>query len=415
MTRRVVVTGLGPVTPVGIGVEAFWDALFSGRSGVCRVDDRVDLEGIPVKIGAPVNGFDPLEYMDARRARRVDRAGQFALAAASLAMRDAALDPRKIAADRFGVVAGTGIGGLETMADNLTVLAERGARRVSPFFVTRIMPNAIAAEISIEYGFRGVNFGVVSACASGAHAVAVGAALIRAGLVDGVMVGGSEAVMLPITYAGFTKIGALSQRNDEPHRASRPFDRDRDGFVVGEGAGMLILEEAAHAAARGATVLAELAGAGMSADAAHITAPSEDGSGAAAAMTLALEDAGVRPEQIDYVNAHGTSTELNDAAETLGIKRALADAAGSVKISSTKSQIGHLLGAAGAVEAIATVLSMRHGHIPATLNLETPDPACDLDYTPRSTDLDIRVALSNSFGFGGQNVALVLRTAGAID
>jgi 3-oxoacyl-[acyl-carrier-protein] synthase II len=408
--RRVVVTGLGPVTSIGVGRDAFWDGLRAGRSGLRRVEDRVDLTEIPVKIGGPVDGFDPLDHMDARRARRLDRTAQFALAAAKVAMDDAGLLGARIDAERFGVIAGTGIGGLETMGENLEVLREQGPRRVSPFFVTRLMPNAIAAEISIEHGLRGVNFGVVSACASGAHAVAIGAELIRAGLLDAALVGGSEAVMLPITYAGFTKIGALSRRNEEPQRASRPFDRERDGFVIGEGAGLLVLEEAEAAARRGATVLAELAGLGMTADATHITAPAEDGAGAARAMRLAMDDARVGAAELDYINAHGTSTELNDLAETRAIKAALGEEhAHRVRISSTKSQIGHLLGAAGAVESIATVLAMHHGFIPATINYEEPDPACDLDYTPQSVEMEIRVAINNSFGFGGQNAALLFR------
>ena len=410
MTRRVVVTGVGPVTSIGIGQQAFWEGLRSGRSGVRRVEDRVDLQGIPVKIGAPIDGFDPLEYMDARRARRLDRTAQLALVAAGLALEDAGIVCSELARDRFGVIAGTGIGGLETMGENLAVLREQGPRRVSPFFVTRLMPNAVAAEISIEHGLRGVNFGVVSACASGAHAIAVGAELIRSGLLDGALVGGSEAVMLPITYAGFAKIGALSQRNDEPLRASRPFDRLRDGFIIGEGAGLLLLEEAKHALGRQAQVVAELVGSGMSADATHITAPADDGSGAARAMRGAMQQAGIDPSQVDYVNAHGTSTELNDRAETLAIKTALGEEhARRVRVSATKSQIGHLLGAAGAVEAVATVLTMKHSFIPATLNYEEPDPACDLDYTPQPVDVDVRVAFNNSFGFGGQNAALLFR------
>jgi len=410
MTRRVMVTGVGPVTSIGIGRQAFWEGLRSGRSGVRRVEDRVDLQGIPVKIGAPIDGFDPLQYMDARRARRLDRTAQLALVAAGLALEDADIVCSELARDRVGVIAGTGIGGLETMGENLTVLKEQGPRRVSPFFVTRLMPNAVAAEISIEHGLRGVNFGVVSACASGAHAIAVGAELIRSGLLDVALVGGSEAVMLPITYAGFAKIGALSQRNDEPLRASRPFDRWRDGFIIGEGAGLLLLEEAKHALGRGAQVVAELVGTGMSADATHITAPAEDGAGAARAMRGAMQQAGIDPSQVDYVNAHGTSTELNDRAETLAIKAALGEEhARRVRVSATKSQIGHLLGAAGAVEAVATVLTMKHGFIPATLNYEEPDPACDLDYTPQPVDVDVRVAFNNSFGFGGQNAALLFR------
>ncbi|UCF09419.1 MAG: beta-ketoacyl-ACP synthase II [Candidatus Bipolaricaulota bacterium] len=410
MERRVVVTGIGPVTSIGIGGDAFWSGLASGRSGVRRVDDRMDLERIPVKIGAPVDAFDPLEFMDARRARRLDRTSQFALAASALAIADARLEPETFPGERVGVIAGTGIGGLETMGDNLAVLAESGPRRVSPFFVTRLMPNAIAAEISIEHGLRGVNFGVVSACASGAHAVAIGAELVRSGLLDAAIVGGSEAVMLPITYAGFAKIGALSQRNDEPERASRPFDVDRDGFVIGEGAGMLVLEEEGAARKRGARLLVEIAGSGMTADATHITAPAEDGAGAAEAMVLAMRQGGVATADVTYINAHGTSTELNDRAETRAILSALGESdARRLRVNSTKSQIGHLLGAAGAVEAIATILAMEHRLIPATLNHETPDPECTLDYTPEAVEAEVEFAISNSFGFGGQNAAVLFR------
>ena len=409
MPNRVVVTGLGPLTPIGMGKRAFWEALRIGKSGVCRVDDRLDLSGIEVKIGAPVVDFDPLDHMDRRRARRLDRAAQFALVATKLALDDANLDAENIDAERTGVVAGTGIGGLETMETNYAALTEHGPRRVSPFFIPRLMPNAIAGQIAIEYGLRGPNFGVVSACASSAHAIGIAGEMIRSGLVDRVVAGGSEAVLVRIAYAGFVQIGAISKRNDEPQRASRPFDRDRDGFVMGEGAGFLILEERECALARGAHIYAEIIGFGMSADAEHITAPAEDGAGAVQAMNTAIDRAGILPAEIDYINAHGTSTLLNDRAETEAIKTALGEAAQTVKISSTKSQTGHLLGAAGSVEAIATLLSMEHGFIPATLNYETPDPECDLDYTPRSIDKSVDIALSNSFGFGGQNAALLFR------
>jgi 3-oxoacyl-[acyl-carrier-protein] synthase II len=309
----------------------------------------------------------------------------------------------------MGVIAGTGIGGIKTMEENFTALTEHGPRRVSPFFVPRLMPNAIAGQIAIEYGLRGPNFGVVSACASSAHAIGIAGELIRSGLADRMIAGGAEAVLVRIAYAGFTQIGAISKRNDEPQRASRPFDRDRDGFVMGEGAAFLILEDYDHAVARGAHIYAELVGFGMTADAEHITAPAEDGVGAAQAMALALDRASVSPEEVDYINAHGTSTLLNDRAETQAIKTAFGAAASTVKISSTKSQIGHLLGAAGGAEAIATLLSMEHGFIPATLNYETPDPECDLDYTPQPVHQPIDIALSNSFGFGGQNAALLFR------
>jgi 3-oxoacyl-[acyl-carrier-protein] synthase II len=409
MSRRVVVTGLGPVTPIGIGNEAFWEALRTSRSGVRRVDSDIDLAGIDVQIGAPVVAFDPLGYMEKRQARRIDRASQFALSATRLALADARLDPEDLLPERTGVVAGTGIGGLEATEKGFAALWGSGPRRVSPFFVPRLMPNALAGEIAIAYGFRGPNFGVVSACASATHAIGVAGELIRSGFLDCAVAGGAEAVMLRITYAGFSQMGALSRRNDEPERASRPFDRDRDGFVIGEGAGLLILEEVKHARARGAHIYAELLGFGMSADATHITAPAEDGCGAAHAMIAALRQANVSPDEVDYINAHGTSTLLNDRAETLAIKTALGEHAYRVRISSTKSQVGHLLGAAGGVEAIATLLSMENGFIPATLNYEHVDPECDLNYTPQSVEQPIAVALSNSFGFGGQNATLLFR------
>ncbi|MGB2982668.1 MAG: beta-ketoacyl-ACP synthase II [Candidatus Bipolaricaulia bacterium] len=410
MARRVVVTGLGPVTSLGNGKGAFWEAMCTGRSGVRRVDDLIDLDGIDVLIGAPIADFDPTQFIEPRKARRLDRSSQFALAAAGIAIEDSKLDLTRIDLDRVGVVAGTGIGGMLTFEENFRILAEKGPRRISPFFVPRMMPNALAGEISIAFGLRGASFGVVSACASSAHAIGLSAELIRSGSEDCVLAGGAEAVMLRITFAGFAKIGAVSKRNDEPERASRPFDLNRDGFVMGEGGGFLVLESLDHAQSRDAHIYGELAGFGMTADACHITAPAEDGAGQRRAMESAMKQAGIGPEQVDYINAHGTSTPLNDPAETCAIKGALGNAtAQRVKISSTKSQIGHLLGAAGGVEAIATLLAMEHEFIPATLNYETPDPACDLDYTPEPVSMPIRAALSNSFGFGGQNATLLFK------
>jgi len=413
MNRRVVITGLGPVTSIGEGRDAFWQGLKEGQSGVRRVEDLLDLEGIDVKIAAPTATFDPTTYIDPKKARRLDRSSQLGLAAARLAMEDAAIPSDAIVPERACVIAGTGIGGMLTFEENMEILTEKGPRKVSPFFVPRMMPNAMSGEISIAFGFQGPNFGVVSACASSAHAIGLAADLIRSGTSDIALAGGAEAVLLRITFAGFARMGALSKRNDEPTRASRPFDRDRDGFVMGEGGGFVVLETLEHARARGARIYAELAGFGMSADASHITAPCEDGRGQAQAMTMALSQAGASPQDVDYLNAHGTSTGLNDPAETAAIKTVLGDDAKRIKISSTKSQIGHLLGAAGGVETIATMLSMEHGTIPATLNYETPDPDCDLDYTPQLTEMPIRVALSNSFGFGGQNATLLFRSVEA--
>lgn len=409
MSRRVVVTGIGPLTPIGTGKNQFWDALRAGRSGVRRVDSLVDLSGISVLIGAPVLEFDPLDYMQPRRAQRINRVTQFALAATSLAFDDANLQLTTVDRKRIGVVVGTGIGGLETMERNFTALSDKGPRQVSPFFVPQLMPNAAAGQIAIEHGLQGANFVISSACASSAHAIGIASELVRAGFLDCVVSGGAESVLLRITYAGFAQIGAVSKRNDEPERASRPFDRDRDGFVIGEGAGILILEEYQHALARQAHIYAELIGFGMSADAEHITAPAEEGRGAAQAISVALSRADTPTEAVDYINAHGTSTILNDKTETEAIKSVFGKGAYDVKISSTKSQIGHLLGAAGGVEAIATLLSMQNDYVPATLNYEYPDPECDLDYTPRAVSVPIKVALCNSFGFGGQNAALLFR------
>lgn len=409
MSRRVVVTGIGPLTPIGTGKNQFWDALRAGRSGVRRVDSLVDLSGISVLIGAPVLEFDPLDYMQPRRAQRINRVTQFALAAASLAFDDANLQLSTVDRKRIGVVVGTGIGGLETMERNFAALSDKGPRQVSPFFVPQLMPNAAAGQIAIEHGLQGANFVISSACASSAHAIGIASELVRAGFLDCVVSGGAESVLLRITYAGFAQIGAVSKRNDEPERASRPFDRDRDGFVIGEGAGILILEEYQHALARQAHIYAELIGFGMSADAEHITAPAEGGRGAAQAISVALSRADTPTEAVDYINAHGTSTILNDKTETEAIKSVFGKGAYDVKISSTKSQIGHLLGAAGGVEAIATLLSMQNDYVPATLNYEYPDPECDLDYTPRAVSVPIKVALCNSFGFGGQNAALLFR------
>jgi len=409
MSRRVVVTGIGPLTPIGTGKNQFWDALRAGRSGVRRVDSLVDLSGIGVLIGAPVLEFDPLDYMQPRRVRRINRVTQFALAAASLAFDDANLQLSTVDRQRIGVVVGTGIGGLETILRNFTALLDKGPRQVSPFFVPQLMPNAAAGQIAIEHGLQGANFVISSACASSAHAIGIASELVRAGFLDCVVSGGAESVLLRITYAGFAKMGAVSKRNDEPERASRPFDRDRDGFVIGEGAGILILEEYQHALARQAHIYAELIGFGMSADAEHITAPAEGGRGAAQAISIALSRANTPIGAVDYINAHGTSTILNDKTETEAIKAIFGKGAYDVKISSTKSQIGHLLGAAGGVEAIATLLSMQNDYVPATLNYEYPDPECDLDYTPRAVSVPIKVALCNSFGFGGQNAALLFR------
>ena len=408
--RRVVITGLGVISPIGLSKEQFWEGLKAARSGVVRVDDLIDLSGIEAKIGAPVKSFDPLDFMDKKRARRLGRATQFAIAASALALKDSALNLEREDRDKIGVLIGTGIGNVEALTENHLKLIKEGARRVSPFFVPQFMPNAVSGEIAIQWGLRGPNYGIVSACASSNHALGTAADFIKDGYADVMLAGGSEAVMLPLTFAGFDQMRALSRRNDEPHKASRPFDKERDGFVIGEGAGVLILESLEHALKRDAHIYAELAGFGMSADANHITAPDENGAGACKAMEMALKRPGIRPDEVDYINAHGTSTPLGDVSETKAIKKLFGERAYKIPVSSTKSQIGHLLGAAAAVEAIATLLALEEGILPPTINYEHPDPECDLDYVPNEARrVEVKLALSNSFGFGGHNSTIVLR------
>jgi len=408
--KRVVITGIGAVTPIGISKDAFWEGLASGRSGVTRVDDVVDLTDISVKIGAYIREFNPVQFVDKKRARRLGRSSQLALAATKLALEDGHFDLAQEDRDRIGVVIGTGIGNIEILTENYDILLQKRPDRVSPFFIPTFMPNAAIGEISIEWGLRGPNYGTVSACASSNHALGLAADMIRYGYADVMVAGGTESVSRPLTFAGFDQMRALSRRNDAPEKASRPFDRDRDGFVIGEGAGILILESLEHARARGAYIYAELASIGMSADAEHITAPDDQGEGARKAMLMALERTGVRPEEVDYINAHGTGTPLGDISETRAIKRLFGAHAYKLAVSSTKSQIGHLLGGAGAVEAIATLMALDRGILPPTINLDNPDPECDLDYVPNKARLaKVAIALSNSFGFGGHNSAIVLR------
>jgi 3-oxoacyl-[acyl-carrier-protein] synthase II len=404
--RRVVVTGIGPVTPVGIGAEPFWSALVAGRSGIGRVT-LFDASDFPVRIAGEIRDFEPADWMDRREVRRTDRVVHLAGAAARLAHEDAGKPT--VEGSRAAVVMGTGIGGIGTFSEQLGVLNARGPGRVSPFTVPAMMPNAPAAHVAMDLGFTGPNTCIVTACAAGAHAVGEGYRYIREGLVDVCMAGGAEAAIVPIAMAAFAQMGALS-RNPEPERASRPFDAERDGFVLSEGACVLILEEAERAAARGARVYAEVAGYGASGDAFHVTQPEPDGAAAVMAIQAALADAGEAAEAVDHVNAHGTSTPLNDAAETKALKKALGDHAHQVAVSSTKSATGHLLGAAGAAEAAATAMAIHTGTIPPTINYETPDPECDLDYVPNEArKRAVRLALSNSFGFGGHNAVLALR------
>jgi 3-oxoacyl-[acyl-carrier-protein] synthase II len=404
--RRVVVTGIGPVTPVGTGVDTFWEGLTGGRNGIRKIT-RFATDDLPVTLAGEVPDFDPSAWLDPKEARRTDRFTQFALAAAKLAMEDAG-HPEP-AAERAGVVFATGIGGVETLLAQHSVMLERGPGRVSPFMVPMLMANAPAGHIAMLYGFTGPNLCTISACASSNHALGEAMRLIRDGYVDLCIAGGSESATLPLTVAAFAQMTALT-RNPDPETASRPFDAERDGFVLSEGACALVLEAEEHARARGARIYCEVAGYGASADAYHITAPDPKGSGAALAMRRALEDAGEDPSAVTYVNAHGTSTPLNDASETVAIKAVLGDHARRVAVSSTKSMTGHMLGAAGAVEGAACALAIANGVVPPTIHYEHPDPECDLDYVPNEArELRVRLALSNSFGFGGQNACVAFR------
>lgn len=404
--RRVVITGLGAVTPLGNDVATTWASLVAGRSGAGRIQ-AFDPSRCKSQIAAEVKGFNPELYMSRKEVRHTDRYTQFAFAAALQAVEDAGLRLADEAPSRVGVIIGSGIGGILTLLEQHQVLLERGPRRISPFFVPSILANTASGHIAIRLGLRGPNLAVVTACATGADAIGTAFETIRRGAADVMLAGGSEAPLCELTVAGFENMGALSTRNDSPQTASRPFDRDRDGFVIGEGAGVMVLESLEHAQRRGARIYAELLGYGNTEDAYHITAPHEEGLGACEAMGLALEEAGLQPEDVDYINAHGTGTLLNDAGETRAIKCVFGPHAYRVPISSTKSMTGHLLGAAGAVEAIVCVKVIAEGIIPPTINYTTPDPACDLDYVPnQARRADVRVALSNAFGFGGHNAVL---------
>lgn len=410
MVRRVVVTGLGTINPLGNDVATYWAGLVAGRSGVGPIT-AFDASGQEVRIAAEVKEFDPVAYLGAKQARRMDRFSQFALAAADQAIADAGLTFDGSSDNgHIGVIIGTGIGGIKTLLDNMEIMRERGPRRVSALMVPMLMPNAAAGEIAIKYGLRGPAMSLSSACATGTNAIGEAAERIRRGAVEVMICGGSESVMHPLTIAALSNMGAVSRRNDEPERACRPFDAERDGFVIGEGAGVLVLESLEHAQGRGARIYAEVIGYGSSCDAFHITAPDEEGAGAALSMRSALQDARLAPEEIDYINAHGTSTPLNDRTETRAIRSVFGTHAYRIPISSTKSMIGHLMGAAGAVEAIACIKTLETGIIHPTINYETPDPECDLDYVPnQARQTNPRTALSNSFGFGGHNATVIFR------
>jgi 3-oxoacyl-[acyl-carrier-protein] synthase II len=410
--RRVVVTGMGMLTPVGNDVEATWSALQEGRSGTGPITLFETTPDFDVRFAAEVKGFRADDYLDRKEAKRMDRFTQLAMAAAQQAMRQAGLEPRPAGVDydRVGVIIGSGIGGIATFEEQTRVLVERGPKRISPFFVPMFIPDIAAGHVSMRYGLRGPNYCTVSACASSAHAVGDAFRLIERGDADAMVTGGTEASVTGLAIAGFANMRALSTRNDSPETASRPFDAGRDGFVLGEGAGIMVLEELDHARRRGAEILGEVVGFGQSADAHHLTASAPEGAGAQLAMRAALDDAGLDVADVDYINAHGTSTPINDLNETLAVKAVFGDHARKLVMGSTKSMTGHLLGAAGGVEAVISTLVCRDGVIPPTINFSTPDPECDLDYAHnRRVERPVRVAITNSFGFGGHNVCLAVQ------
>lgn len=409
MKKRVVITGLGILSPVGNSVEEFWEALKNGKSGAGKIT-RFDTSNFTTRIASEVKGFDPLQYVDKKEARRMGLHEQYSMSSAFQAIQDAKLDSNSFDPNRAGVVIGSGIGGVDVMEAQHSVLMKDGPSRVSPFFVPMMIVDMSAGLVSIRYNLKGPNYATVSACASGAHAIADSFKIIQRGDAEVMVTGASEASITPLALAGFCSARALSTRNEEPEKASRPFDKQRDGFVMGEGSGMLVLESLEHAQKRGAKIYAEIVGVGMTADAYHITAPAPGGDGAIRSMRLALQDAGLKPEDVNHINTHGTSTDLGDIAETLAIKEVFGQSAYKIPVNSTKSLIGHLLGAAGAVELIATILSIKQGILHPTINQEVPDPECDLDYVPnQSRKAEIRVAISNSFGFGGHNITLAIR------
>ena len=410
MARRVVVTGLGMVTPLGIGVERNWEAACSGESGIGPVT-KFDATDFTSKIAGEVKDFNPADFLEKQMIRRLDSFIHYAIAGARMAMEDSGLKITDENAHRVGCVTGTGLGGLAMLEQFHEVLLKKGPRKVSPFFIPGIIVNMAPGQIAIEHGAKGPNLSTVTACAAGTHAVGEAFRMVREGIADAIITGGTEATITPLAFAGFCSMRALSTRNDAPQKASRPFELDRDGFIMAEGAGMLILEELNHAIERGADIYAEIVGYGLSGDAYHVTAPSPDGSGAINCMNMALAYAGMKPEGLDYINAHGTSTKLNDLAENKAIKSVFGDHAKKLAISSTKSMTGHLLGAAGGVEAIFTALTIKHGIIPPTINFDIPDPECDLDYVPNTArKANVRTAMSSSFGFGGTNACLVFKT-----
>jgi 3-oxoacyl-[acyl-carrier-protein] synthase II len=407
--RRVVVTGMGAITPLGNSVEEFWQGCLEGRSGIDYLT-QFDASTYPVRIAGEVKGFDPDDYMERREARRMARFSQFAVAAARQAIESSGLKPEREDRERIGVLLGVGIGGFPNVDEGMRTVVSKGGMRLDPFFVAKMLPNMAAAHVAMQFGLRGYNNTVTTACAAATQAMGDALELIRSGRADVVISGGAEAALCELGLAGFAVMRALSTQNEPPQKASRPFDAKRDGFVAAEGAAIFVLESLEHAMARGAPILAELAGYDATADAYHIVAPCADGDGAVRCMRLALQDAGVAPDEVDYINAHGTSTPLNDAIETLAIKTVFGERAYRIPVSSTKSMIGHCFGAAGAVECVAVIKSIETGWVHPTINYEYPDPDCDLDYVPNQPRRsEVRVVLKNSFGFGGQNACLVFK------
>lgn len=408
--KRVVVTGMGVVSPIGLNLQEFWNSLITGKSGVSFIT-RFDASAFDTKFAAEVKGFDPLNYFDRKTAQRLDLFTQFSLVSTDEAIKNSSLDINSLDLNRVGVVFGSGIGGMWTWHHQSEIgFKQGGFTRLSPFFVPMMISDIAAGHISMKYGFKGLNYATTSACATSAHAIAVGYIHIQRGDADVVIVGGSEASICPMGIGGFNAMKALSTRNDAPEKASRPFDKNRDGFVMGEGSATLILEDYEFAKKRGAPILAELVGIGLTADAYHITAPAPGGEGAVRSMRLCIEEAGIKPEDVDYINAHGTSTPYNDKNETEAIKTLFGEHAYKLVVSSTKSMTGHLLGAAGAIEAVATVMTVKNNIIPPTINYEEPDPDCDLNYAPnKAVERNVTYAISNAFGFGGHNASLLFK------
>lgn len=407
--RRVVVTGIGIISPLAIGAEKTWAALLEGKSGIKKIT-QFDASSFPTQIAGEVEGFNPEDFIETKEIKKMDRFIQFAVASSELAMKDSGLKITPDNAERVGVIVGSGIGGLSTIEHYHSAFLKKGPRRISPFFIPMLIINLSSGQISIRHGAKGPNSSAVTACAAGSHSIGDAFRLIQSGYADAMIAGGSEAVITPLAIGGFNAMKALSTRNDEPQKASRPFDKDRDGFVMGEGAGIVVLEEIEMALKRGARIYGELIGYGMTSDAYHITSPSPNGDGAARCMAITLKDAGIPPEAVDYINAHGTSTKQGDEIETMAIKRVFGEHAYRLKVSSTKSMIGHLLGASGGVEAGITLLSLYNDIVPATINLDNPDTECDLDFIPhKAKEMTVNCAMSNSFGFGGTNACLVFR------